>query len=635
MEKTKKNFKRKFSFTSLLLLLCTLLALSGCASSADDGSVKPEKKQPKPQGNTNAYTSAIFSRDVNYDSFVPADNVKLPVDGGEISDALQIGKSFYILAKDGIYSLDISDGSGAKIVGLENPDGEAQQPLMSSHGESIFVYSPESGEISEYSTDGSVAGSLKNDALRCDDVDSFAVTDGYFVILWSKANDKGNIERQFAVFDRGAAELIGSYKAKSETTELYSYKEDLLLCTTPNLYSTNTAYDLCFFDAESGKTKLLRTLSGIGESCLSDIVYNPKTDTVLTFSDTFLDVREHGKPYVAEFSLSDDDNVIHKRFSFEPGGSCFMGVFENIVSVISADGSKVEFFDFLNPPRSITIAYNDFTRGRFSEIIQEFEAEYGILVRTTDYRQNMDVIDIKLMAGDSDFDLFCPVSYSLYKYIDINAYGDLGAYPSLKSKLENSRAATVMAKNGDSYFGVPTSIEYRFLRETNPEDSNVAFSKFATLGQYCADNIDIANKTYSDPDGEEFYKVLKYIYDNPLGNLKKMPYGDKYIDGEFRCLTSNYVMMNPASENNEDAALFLEYVLDAYSGNIPALKDIVPQYMELDDGEYFTEWSIMPMSIVDPLFKAKDKVVNTDGSKKEIKQLAKEAAGEVAMRIGE
>ncbi len=628
---------KKFRFLALIVLLCTALMVSACSSSASaPGKMdNPGKNKPKPQGGKDSYTSAIFSRDVSYDSYVPAENIKLPVDGEGILDALQIGKSIYILAEDGIYSLNIADGSGERITELQNADGNAPTRLMSSHGESIFVYSPESGEISEYSTDGSVVGSLNNEALCCDDVDSFAVTDGNFVVLWDKANDKGNLEHQFAVFDRSSAELIGTYKARAETTKLYPYKENKLLFTTPNMYSTDTAYDLCFFDAESGKTKNIRALSGIGTNCLADITYNPQTDTVLTFSNTFLDLHESGKPYVAEFSLSDDDNIIHKRFSFESGGECIIGVFENIVSVISTDGSRVEYFDFLNPPRSITIAYNDFSKGSLTKIILEFEAEHGVMVRTTDYRQNLDVIDIKLMAGDSDFDLFCPVAYSLYKYVSTDMYGDLSGYPELISKLEGSRAATVAAKCGGAYFGVPTTLEYMYQRDFYPEESEFAFSRVVTMGQYCAENVDVINMTYADPDGEEFYKVLKYLYDNPLGNLKDMPYGDKYIDGEFRLLSCNYIMLNPASENKDDAALFMEYVLDAYSGNIPALSDDIHPYMELDEGEYFTDWNLIPMSIVQPLFKAQNAVMNTDGSKKEIKKLAKEAAAEVAMRIGE
>lgn len=629
---------KKFRLTALIVLLCTVLMVSACSSSADDGPVKPEKKQTKPQENTGSYTSAIFSRNVNYDSFVPGENVKLPVDGGDITDALQIGKSFYILADDGIYSLDIVGGSGEKIIDLPYPTDDADKKpslFLSAFGESIFVYSSRTGEISEYSVDGSLVGSLNNEALCCGDVDSFAVTDGNFVVLWDKANDKGNIEHQLAVFDKSGAELIGTYKARAETTKLYTYKENKLLYTSANMYNTDTAYDLCCFDAENGKTKNLRTLSGIGEKCLVDLVYNPQTDTVLTFSDTFIDEVESGKPYAAEFSLSDDDNIILKRFSFEPGGVGFIGVYENIVSVISANDSEIEYFDFLNPPRSITLAYNDFSKGHLTKIILEFEAEHGVMVRTTDYRNNIDVIDLKLMAGDTDFDLFCPVDYSLYKYIKTDMYGDLSGYPSLIGKLKESRTATAVAVNDNEYFGVPMGIEYIYPKDYYPEGDSFAFSIVATMCQYCAENIDIENMTYSDPDGEEFYKVLKYIYDNPLGNPEDMPYGDKYIDYEFRGLRGTYIMLNPASENKDDAALFMEYVLDAYSGNIPALSDDIRPYMELDDGEYFTDWNLIPMSIVQPLFKAKNAVMNTDGSKKEIKKLAKEAAAEVAMRMGE
>lgn len=629
---------KKYRLTALIVLLCTALMVSACSFSADDGSVKPEKKQPKPQENTGSYTSAIFSRDVNYDSYVPAENIKLPVDGVEILDALQIGKSIYILKRDGIYSLNITDGSGTKIIGLQNPTGvNIPKLFMSSCGESIFVYSSQTGEISEYSCDGSLMGKSSSDELCCESVKAFSVTDSYFVISWSKEGDNGklNSENQIVVFDRQSAEPVNSYKMREEIPALISYKENKLLYTSANMFNTDTAYDLRSFDADTGKSQTIRTLSGIGEKCLVDLVYNPQTDTVLTFSDTFIDGFEKGKPYVAEFSLSDDDNIIHKRFSFEPGSTGFIGVCENIVSVISVGDSCIDYFDFLNPPRSITLAYNDFSKGHLTKIILEFEAEHGVMVRTTDYRNNIDIIDLKLMAGDTDFDLFCPVDYSLYKYVSTDMYGDLSRYPSLVAKLEGSRAATVAAKSSDSYFGVPTSLEYMYVRDFYPEDSEFAFSRVVTLCQYCAENVDITNMTYSDPDGEEFYKVLKYIYDNPLGNLEDMPYGDKYIDGEFRCLTGDYIMLNPASQNKDDAALFMEYVLDAYSGNIPALSDDIRPYMELDDGEYFTDWNLIPMSIVQPLFKAKNTVMNTDGSKKEIKKLAQEAAAEVAMRIGE
>lgn len=136
-----------------------------------------------------------------------------------------------------------------------------------------------------------------------------------------------------------------------------------MLYTFPNLFNSDTAYDLYVFDADNGKSQISRTLSGIGEKCLIDIIYNPKTDTVLTFSDTYLDGYELGQPYIAEFSLSDDGNIIWKSFSFEPGGTGFIGVFENIVSVISAKDDRIEYFDFLNPPRSITLANNDSSKG--------------------------------------------------------------------------------------------------------------------------------------------------------------------------------------------------------------------------------------------------------------------------------
>lgn len=230
-----------------------------------------------------------------------------------------------------------------------------------------FMYTSEAGEISKYSKDGSLIGKLSNDELCCESANAFSVTDDNFIVSRNSSDTSGNIEHQLAVFDKKDAQLISTYKTKEEITDLYSYKENKVLYTFPYLFNSDTAYDLYVFDADNGKFQISRTLSGIGEKCLIDIVYNPKTDTVLTFSDTYLDGYELGQPYIAEFSLSDDDNIIWKRFSFEPEGTGFIGVFENIVSVISAKDDRIEYFDFLNPPRSITLAYNDSSKGNLTK----------------------------------------------------------------------------------------------------------------------------------------------------------------------------------------------------------------------------------------------------------------------------
>ncbi len=613
-----------------------------CACSSDNSPETPSGGKENITTITGANVeSAIFDRDIDYNGFAPADGIALPIDSKDILDVVQIEKVLYLLSGDGVYTLNIESGESGKLIDIEH-EQQAANALIASDGENILLYFPHINKIEGYDTGGALIDELTPGGMNGWEIKDFEVTDDYYVFLCFSGGDGMNADMQYAAIDKESSESAATVKARSGTEAIYRYYENSILFTAENNANPDTGYDLYYLDIENEETGYIRALSGIGQNCLYDLIYNPQTDTVLAFGDMFStsELSAYGTPAISEFSVTDDDNVTCKRFSLETGSddSCFISVYENIASIITTADSEFRYFDFLNPPKSITIVYNEATKGRLADVILAFESESGILVRTTDYGSNMELIDLKLMAGDSDFDLFCPVNYNIFKYVSLGIFDELNSYKDLTARLNTSSLASVVSAYNGKYFGVPTYAAYLYPRELYPEGDSFAFSRIASLCQYCAENIDAVAGTYDDEDGDELYELLRFLYDNPTGNEDEMPYGDEFIDGsgELCCLTSSYVMLNPASQNKDTAVKFMEYIFDAYSGKIDGVIPESSQYMQLESTDsYFASWQHMPSDVLEPLMEAYHSVAATDGSSGEIKKLARDTASEIKMRLME
>ena len=191
-----------------------------------------------------------------------------------------------------------------------------------------------------------------------------------------------------------------------------------------------------------------------------------------------------------------------------------------------------------------------------------------------------------------------------------------------------------MVNYDGKYFGVPTDIYNWWTEDIYPEDgSTFSYSLVISENIYYAENIDVAEKRYSDPDGDELYKLFKFIYDNPGGNKDEMPFGD-----DTTILDSNVYLLNPNSQNTENAIRFLEYLFDAYNGDIPdiVLEDELYPTLESTENIYVS-WRCRPLDIIDPIMGARNAIQyrTEDISDSELKKMAKEAAAEVAMRMAE
>lgn len=353
-----------------------------------------------------------------------------------------------------------------------------------------------------------------------------------------------------------------------------------------------------------------------------DFAYNSQTQTLFVYAG-LVDGFDSASS-VVEYSLSDSDNVVQQRYYFENANDAkyFVSVYENIVSILCSSDDTVRCFDCLNPPESITLACQ--YSAVYDDVIYGFERETGVLVRTVNYGSDTTRLDLKLMAGDTDFDLFEPLYLYQHKYFLSGYYEDLSKYDGLKQKLDADLAANLVSKLGDTYVGIPTYIANSYNKNTYDGDGSPrAYSIMMFKIIYCAYNFDVTTKSYTDADGKELYKLLQYIYDNPNGNESQMPFGDDCF-----VIDSGFLVMNPSGSNKENTVKFLQYAFDFWND------DSNESYLNLDSDEnVYVYWHSFAWDYVEPIYTATNIVSQSDGKSGTIKKIAADAAYQVRMRL--
>lgn len=611
--------------TISVLLAMLLLLLCGCSSNSVNGTAG-NKSNSKWQPTGQKVDSSIFGRSIKYDSWSPAENITLPVDSSEISDVIQIEKTLYILGDGGVYTLEIESGKSQKLI-------DTDADLFYVYTETVYTYNTQNSFLSVYDISGNLIEECELPVQEVYSVTGLYVTDDCFVL--SGLYD-GGIEKQFTrfySFNKETKELIESSKNFSYRAAVCGYKGNELLLISEDSFEQAL---LQSFNAQTAKAKELKSLGYkfLGENAV-DLCYNPKTDTLIltyaNYTDYYIDGGDKivEVAVVEEHSLTESDSLVQQKFplSVSKADSLYIGVFENIISCISTVENTFRYFDFQDPPKSITIAGSTYLIP--TELIESFENKYEILVRTAniDYER----LVLKLMAGDTDFDLFITMEGT--NIILAGAYSDLAQYQPLKTRISGNKIVQFVSSHNDTYFGVPIDITNYYAKETW-ENSNGGFNGYSHIVSemlYCAQNIDAARGEYLDRDGEKLYKLLKFICDNPDGNEDKMPFGKEIV-----LYSPFYLMMSRASEQKEMAQLFLEYAFDVMNGDISGIVDDSHIYPDVESTEgCYVAWKCMSMSYRLPISNARVKALQSDKDAKTLKKLAKEAAAEVVKRMME
>lgn len=275
---------------------------------------------------------------------------------------------------------------------------------------------------------------------------------------------------------------------------------------------------------------------------------------------------------------------------------------------------------------ALTIAF--FGSIDIAPIITKYESMNNVKMNVISYGDDeVTELNTKLMAKDSDIDIFCTLTLDTYLYIKGQYFTDLGEYEELKTRIESDPYTEYVCKCDDKYIGIPVHQSYYNTAEND--------KKADTVTKYLYANINVLNDSYKDKEGEELYKVLKHLYNNPDD-----PKDNPLYDDEIRMIHSEYLIMSPFSEKKEQAADFLALAYDMLSGEVEIDSEygqqfFIEPFIDIDDMEgVYLCWQVESYSITSPVRRAvSERLTQTDGSDEALKKLAKEAANDVLMRM--
>lgn len=343
---------------------------------------------------------------------------------------------------------------------------------------------------------------------------------------------------------------------------------------------------------------------------------------ILSFSVLLLSLSGCGKE-ASDDSLNSDNSSQSsdnsESQSSDSEGGRFGNIFDDVDDRYYNFGKDPEYYE-----GALTIAFRGGVDVQF--IIMDL-LESGEKINVVEYPLGgpFESLNMKLMAEDSDIDIFYTLSLDLYTYITSGYYEDLSQYDVLREKFESNEFVDYVASYNGTYVGLPIECYYY---DTATNEQNDSFTK------YLAKNVSALNGEFRDENGDELFELMKYLYDNP-DDPRSDPF---YEDTEVRMIGGEFLMINPYSERKEEAAEFLAYCFDLLTGEKAApIHPIAKPYPTgIDDFEGVAlYWDYQPWSIIEPLREAYNTLRQTDGTDAELRKLATDAANGTSMRLYE
>ncbi|GEM_PF-5641534 len=281
---------------------------------------------------------------------------------------------------------------------------------------------------------------------------------------------------------------------------------------------------------------------------------------------------------------------------------------------------------------AITVAYimEDAFPLIIKQYIENVENVNVISFHGNNALETSSLIKTKLMAKDTDIDVFYVLGMDAFTYISALFYEDLSKYDGLKKRFEDSAFASAAASYNGGYVGIPFEGTCQMTTQTSEP----------TFFKYCIKNISAVEGAIRDESGNEYYRVLKYLDDNADDEQRHSDFysfgGDEFDDdfykNDYNTINCNFIMMNPFSEKKEKAAKFLEYVFDIENQAISSDAIIYNLYPStVPDGEIYRQWDFYPYTLIEPLRNAWCDVRSED--EKPSKRLAKDVVNQVEMRF--
>ncbi|MBQ8623392.1 MAG: extracellular solute-binding protein [Oscillospiraceae bacterium] len=463
-------------------------------------------------------------------------------DTSGVSGTAQIGDVLYVLKQGSVHAVNLSDGSSKVIF------EESGLMYIASHGDEVYV--ADDGK-NIYAIDG--AGTLINtyaipegtfEGVHFDKFVHFISTDDYFVFAHS-----GKVHTYIA-----KADLSVSVNQSGIDYVICSYEGNKYW-----IYNSENISHLSYFVSYDIDKKKLGERYYESNLSVSSMAYDPHKDTVLLYTNG-----TYG------FNL--------KAFNFEDGSSSRLNLYpikgnernwdaehvtvsDNLYCVLSNNLKRIEVYDMEKEHAEVNIAmFGSSARLEFLQLY--LKEQYDINVNVREYRfeyGDQEKINLKLMAGDDDIDLFYSSARDEAYYVETDAFADLYQFEELSENVARCQSLldATSSYNG-KLFGIPEYVNIVDCMEKNEFTDKYDGAFTAYRVKY----FNLPEDGYTD-DGTALYELLKYYNEHPE---QEVPCPE--ISEDVKYYNAVYFMMNPAARNKDEAVIFLNELIKLNLGDL-------------------------------------------------------------------
>ena len=529
--------KNLLSLTLSILMIITLLT-----SCADTGTT---------------YTPSTDDYDSTDITLPEKKNVTYPVvytvldeieyDTTNVLGTAQIEDKLYLLEPNGVHMVNLADGTISLVFEKEG------LMFIASHETELYV----TDTISVYTLDpSSVLINTQQipegafDKANLEYNTAFISTDDYFVFacMLNKKNSHVYISK---------ADMSVTINSKSYNYIICPYEGNKYWILNLSDYSFNS---IISYDIDAGKkvnelTIIERAYAMAYDKYSGNIILCSSSLNGFGIKLLEFNPEDLTNKQIALYSRSDENNYIDG----------YITAYGNIYCSISTCFDGIKIHDVKKEVKTINIAamVNAPAEAEYLSII--LGEKYDIQVNVSLYTyQNRDMLPLKLMAGDKDIDIFYGTDNTAY-YVASDCFVDLNQFEVLK---DNISTCENLLKYGfthnDQIFGIPFVSGGSIIDDCSQLNGTGDHASADNITAYCAKYFDLVNKNYSD-DGDVLYDLLKHNFDNrsdnPLENMTDRVVIESLCK-DVTVITSECYMMNPASENKEEAAVFLNELMN-------------------------------------------------------------------------
>ncbi len=514
----------------------------------------PEKKEEIDTAENNTVYSALDEIDYDTENAI---------------SAAQLEDKLYILEPDGVYKLDLANAELECIYKTDNV-------LYIASGDGVIYLADEGKTIYTIDENGTL-------------LDTANIPEGALEVNIPKGTLEGRRMSIFMEFIATDDYFVFAYPAEKGYTHTYIKKDDMSVKTNlsggfykianyeGNKYFTyidaNSSLDtyIVSYDIDSGERG---ERIYIGE-LITDFCYDKQNGNI-----KFYDGQSFGMG-LSEYNIDTKERIQLSVFTKE--GYVYewnceeLTCFNNLFVVISDNLGRIEIFDTEKEYPVVNAAFVGYAPKEMNFLTAKVKDKYNIdvIVKEYDYEQQ-DELALKIMAGDSDIDIFYSTNINIADYVRNAAFTDLSTFECLQ---DNINRCSSLLEHGYSYdgkiFGIPYDGDSLYAVNTMEKDPTVFERGYIWADSaYLTKYFDYIDGTYSD-DGTILYELLKYSYEHPDYDVPcEAVCKDTYL------IYSNCYMMNPAAENKENAALFLNEIMNLCLGEYDAeLEDTIFNYL--------------------------------------------------------